>query len=187
MSKALVATLLVAPLFAGIVGCSQRPATSETTQDETEVTQEATTAEAADATQQEATDQATDTAAENTYTGTLRILTGEDLFEMQDTIDDPAIFDVESDAKYAVLLFDTPTKVYARFAGDAEAMTDDETDMLCLAISGEYPEGNISAWEEYDGKKITVEIDPMRTMWPSDVRLPIGKPHTGDAAIVSAE
>ncbi len=187
MSKALVATLLVAPLYAGVVGCSQRPATSEATQEETVATQEATTSEATDTAQQNAADQATDTAAENTYTGTLRILTGQDLFEMQDAIDDPAIFETESDAKYAVLVFDAPTKVYARFAGDPEAMSDEETDMLCLAISGEYPEGNISAWEQYDGKKITIEIDPMKTMWPSDVRLPIGKPHTGNAAIISAE
>ena len=93
----------------------------------------------------------------------------------------------EKNNRYAVIVFDAPTPVYARFAGDPEAMKDDPTDMICVAIDGDYPEGNIAAWEQYDGKKITIQIDPMQTMWPSDVRFPIGTPHTSTAAIVSAE
>ena len=57
--------------------------------------------------------------------------------------------------------------------------------MICLAIDGDVAEGSVSAWEQYDGQKVTVTIDPMQTMWPSDVRLPINTPHTGTAAVVS--
>lgn len=124
---------------------------------------------------------------ENAYTGTCRILTGEELFNMQDSITDAALLESEAGNRYAVILFDSPTPVYARFAGDPEAMKDDPADMICLAIDGDQVEGSISAWEQYDGKQVTIQIDPMQTMWPSDARFPLGQPHTSTAAIVSAE
>jgi hypothetical protein len=161
-----VAVLLAAPLLVLNAGCASKPA--------------------ADPAPAAATEDAAEQADENVYTGTCKILTGEDLYKMQDSIDDPALLEGEKDNRYAVLVFDEPTAVYARFAGDPEAMQDTKTDMLCLAIDGDYPEGNIAAWEQYDGQKITVQIDPMQTMWPSDVRFPIGCPHTDTAAIVTA-
>ena len=167
--RALIATtaavLLAAPLLVLSTGCSSKPAAEPAP-----VTEDATVE--------------TD---ENSYTGTCRILTGEDLYNMQDSIDDPALLEGEANNRYAVIVFDTPTSVYARFAGDPEAMKDDPTDMICVAIDGDYPEGTISAWEPYDGKTITIEIDPMQTVWPSDVRFPIGRPHTSTAAIISVQ
>ena len=137
--RALIATtaavLLAAPLLVLSTGCSSKPA-----------------AEPAPA-----TEDATVETNENTYTGTCRILTGEDLYNMQDSIDDPALLEGEANNRYAVIVFDTPTSVYARFAGDPEAMKDDPTDMICVAIDGDYPEGTISAWEPYDGKTITIK------------------------------
>ena len=167
--RALIATtaavLLATPLLVLSTGCSSKPA-----------------AEPAPVTEDAAVE--TD---ENSYTGTCRILTGEDLYNMQDSIDDPALLEGEANNRYAVIVFDTPTSVYARFAGDPEAMKDDPTDMICVVIDGDYPEGTISAWEPYDGKTVTIEIDPMQTVWPSDVRFPIGRPHTSTAAIISVQ
>ena len=166
---ATAAVLLAAPLLVLGTGCS-----SKSTTEPAPATQDADVE----------TDVETD---ENTYTGTCRILTGEDLYNMQDGIDDPVLLEGEKDNRYAIIVFDTPTSVYARFAGDPEAMKDDPTDMICVAIDGDYPEGNIAAWEQYDGKTITIAIDPMQTMWPSDVRFPIGRPHTSNAAIISVQ
>ena len=173
--KGAVAVFLGAPMLAFTAGCSGKGTDASSTADDT-ATQEA-------AATPEATTEAAE--AENTYTGTIRILTGQDLFDMQDDFDDPAIFGVDSPTRYAVLMLDPAQKVYARFAGDPEAMKDEETDMICLAIDGDVAEGSVSAWEQYDGQKVTVTIDPMQTMWPSDVRLPINTPHTGTAAVVS--
>lgn len=162
--KGAAAVLLGAPLLAFTTGCASKGSDAPA---------------AADSAETQAAE------AENTYTGTIRILTGKDLFDMQDDFDDPAIFGVDTPIRYAVLMLDPAQKVYARFAGDAEAMKDEETNMICLAIDGDAPEGSVSAWEQYDGQEVTVAIDPMQTMWPSDVRLPINTPHTGSAAIVS--
>ncbi len=158
------AVLFGAPLIAFTAGCASKESDAPAAADNAET-------QAAE--------------AENTYTGTIRILTGQDLFDMQDDIDDPTIFGVDTATRYAVLMLDPAQKVYARFAGDAEAMKDEEADMICLAIDGDASEGSVSAWEKYDGQEVTVAIDPMQTMWPSDVRLPINTPHTGSAAIVS--
>ena len=171
-----VATVLLGvPLLIFSAGCAGKESNASSTADNA-ATQETTAA-------QDVAAESTET--ENTYTGTIRILTGQDLFDMQDEFDDPAIFEVDSPTRYAVLMLDPAQKVYARFAGDPEAMKDEETDMICLAIDGDAAEGSISAWEQYDGQKVTVTIDPMQTMWPSDVRLPINTPHTSTAAVVS--
>lgn len=162
--KGAMAVLLGTPILSFAAGCSSKGKSASADASGTE-------SEAAN--------------AENTYTGTIRILTGKDLFDMQDDFDDPTIFGVDSPTRYAVLMLDPAQKVYARFAGDPEAMKDEETDMICLAIDGDATEGSVSAWEQYDGKEVTVAIDPMQTMWPSDVRLPINTPHTGTAAVVS--
>ena len=70
---ATVAVLLAAPLLVLSTGCSSKSA-----------------AEPAPATEDAPVE--TD---ENTYTGTCKILTGEDLYNMQDSIDDPNLLEGE--------------------------------------------------------------------------------------------
>ena len=159
LAKSVAAFLVAAPLALFCVGCGQS------------------------ATAGGSTSSATDEASQNTYTGTCRIITGKDLAEMDPEID-PAAFESEYEDTFAILEFDPPQKVYARFAGDPDSYRDDETDMLCLAIDGELnKEGDLASWKQYDGKEITVTIDPEKTMWPSDARLPIGRPHTNSATV----
>lgn len=120
----------------------------------------------------------------NTYTGTCMILSASELLSLQGYSDDPAAFD-SADDMFAIVYFNPPQVMNARFAGDPEAIQEEETDLICVAISGSHTEGDLSYWSNYDGQQVTIQIDPMKTMWPSDVRLPLGRPHTGSAVVVS--
>jgi len=120
----------------------------------------------------------------NTYTGTCMILSASELLSLQGYSDDPAAFG-SADDMFAIVYFNPPQVMNARFAGDPEAIQEEETDLICVAISGSHTEGDLNYWRSYDGQQVTIQIDPMKTMWPSDVRLPLGSPHTGSAVVVS--
>jgi hypothetical protein len=73
-------------------------------------------------------------------------------------------------------------------SGDAGALNDAEVNLVAIAskIGGDYgyEQGSIDSWAPYDGQVITVSVDPYDTMMPSDVRLPMGQPHTGTAELL---
>ena len=180
----LATTTFALTLCCTACGSTEPSATEPAAVEEQSSEQSTTEAPSSETTTTEQT--ATET-TENTYTGTCRIVTGQELLELQAFEGDLSVFDSEADTRFAIVLLDPPQAVNARFAGDPDAMQESVVDMICLGVDGIYSEGDVNSWAAYDGKNVTVQIDPMDTMYPSDVRLPLGRPHIGSAILVSAQ
>lgn len=120
------------------------------------------------------------------YTGTLRIMTGEEVLNLQQR--DLQLGEGQLDSRFAMLVFDAPQAVTAVGPGNPSApeyLTQQEASLLCLAVESD-SSGELAEWEAYDGSAITVSIDPLNTFFPSDVRIPVGQPRARDAKVVSA-
>ncbi len=132
---------------------------------------------------------APETSDEEDYTlsGTLAVLTAEEVLEMQGSEMDPSVTGDEPDDLYAILLFDEPQVLYSHAPGDPDEMMYRETDMLLVANNGRFEQGDITQWEPYDGKQVTVQVSPYDIWNPSDARLPVGCPRANNVVFISAE
>jgi len=124
------------------------------------------------------------------YEGTLRIVSGYELLEIQksqDTGMDLGSINVEEvfglralSESYAILMLGEPTDVLAN-NGDGMGQREAAATMICLR--GE--NGDVSSWQPYDGQRVTISIDPSRSWWPSDASLPLGVPRTQTGQVLS--
>lgn len=124
------------------------------------------------------------------YTGTLRIVSGYELLEIQrsqsagmdlGSINAEEAFGSRAlSSDYAILMLDGPTDVLAG-NGDGMGQREATTTMICLL--GE--NGDVSSWQAHDGQRVTVSIDPNRSWWPSDASLPLGVPRTMTGQLLS--
>lgn len=128
-----------------------------------------------------------DEAEQNMFTGTCRILNVDELLELQGYEGDASLYEDAADNRYAVIVADHMQSIYAHHASDPDYMIEEERDLVCVAIEGAHGEGDVSQWEPYDGRQVTVYLDPDTTWYPSDARLPLGTPHTKTATLVSVE
>ena len=124
-------------------------------------------------------------------TGTLRIMTATELCELYDELPDGFAENFGGDeSRYAIVVFDEPQMLAVMHSGDYGTPYEGEASMVAVAIdeNNEWGhEGDMSLWEPYDGQVVTVSIDPNEAMFPSDVRLPLGDPHTSTAELLFAE
>ena len=124
-------------------------------------------------------------------TGTLRIMTATELCALYEGVPEDMAEQFGGDeSRYAVVLFDEPQMLEVMHSGDYGTPYEGEASMVAVAIdeNNEWGhEGDMSLWEPYDGQVVTVSIDPVETLFPSDVRLPMGEPHTSTAELLFAQ
>lgn len=123
-------------------------------------------------------------------TGTLQILDGVELCQLQEAPQEMIDSIANTDSRYALVVFDEPQMLCVMHSGDFGEPYEGEATMVAVAIdeSNDWGhEGDMSIWEPYDGQVVTVSIDPNETLFPSDVRLPLGQPHTSSAELLFAE
>lgn len=123
-------------------------------------------------------------------TGTLRIVTATELCELQEAPAEMAESFGGDASSYAIVVFDEPQMLAVMHSGDFGTPYEGEASMVAVAIDEDNEwghEGDMSVWEPYDGQVVTVSIDPNETLFPSDVRLPMGQPHTSSAELLFAE
>ena len=124
-------------------------------------------------------------------TGTLRIMTATELCALYEGVPEDMAEQFGGDeSRYAVVLFDEPQMLEVMHSGDYGTPYEGEASMVAVAIdeNNEWGhEGDMSLWEPYDGQVVTVSIDPVDTLFPSDVRLPMGEPHTSTAELLFAQ
>ena len=119
--------------------------------------------------------------------GTVRVVSAEELVELQKADIDPAM--AGNGGTYAVLVFDEPTEVDG-MSGDGTGGRTETANMLGIAEYTEYDsftidKGDLDSWRAYDGKHVTLAAKAEDIMFPSDVRLPLGEPATGEAVVLS--
>ena len=117
------------------------------------------------------------------FEGTLHVYSSSELAKLQGV--DPKMF---SDGNVAVLVFDAPIMV-SGMSADGSGMRRESSSMLGVAEYTDYgsfviDNGNLDSWLPYDGQHLTIGAKAEQIMFPSDVRLPMGEPATGDAIII---
>lgn len=107
--------------------------------------------------------------------GTVHVMTGADLAEMQGTTLEQLFGDYAArgaEEIYVIVEFGEPVSITARHSGDEGSYVTDITTLI--HITNQDP----AAWTPYEGREITIAISPDETWWPSDARLPLGAPST---------
>ena len=179
---------------------SEGEATAEETESEGEATAEETESEAADSPSPDSPGaegeslrdrMVADAEAEGrlVITGTLRIVNATELCELQEVPAEAAEGFGGDASRYALVVFDEPQMLVVMHSGDFGTPYEGEATMVAVAIDEDNEwghEGDMSVWEPYDGQTVTVSIDPAETLFPSDVRLPMGQPHTATAEFLFA-
>ncbi len=201
ISKSLVVGALSACVLSAVllVGCASESSDTSSTASENEAAStsvEETTADNA-ATEESGSQDAKLQAVEQAeadgrivVTGTLRIYSGAELAKIQNFNLQEKMGNSGDNFQYAVVQFAEPTSLTIAASGDMGALTEGEATMVCLAVSEpdwDNYEGDLSFWEQYKDEIVMVSLDPEDTWWPSDVRLPIGEPHTSTAEFLFAE
>ena len=118
-------------------------------------------------------------AGKQVYSGTVRVLSHEELLQLQG-ISDPNP-GTDGGSTYVVLVFDGPTDVYGDLSGDPGQATL-QANMLSLAThwvsaygSNDNDTSAIDVWRPYDGQSVTVALHFL-PVFPSDTRMPVGEP-----------
>ena len=169
----------------------ETPATAETEQSQTDIVEkpEEAAPEAADGSS--ADDAASSNnpiiLGDNIFMGTCTIVSTEELLKLQGLEGDGTLFGAEPTDRFALVRFDSPQPLLAHAPGESDMLVVRDVDMICVAVDGQYTEGDISYWEPYNGKQVIIQIDHMSTWNPSDARLPLGTPHTGTAVVLDLE
>lgn len=132
--------------------------------------EEKAAAEAA-AKKQEAIDSAKERGLD-VYEGTVRVFNSS---EAMANFQGKANPDPGSTGSYTVLVFSSSKNVTAT-SGDGMGMRTSSATMISVG----------SDFSKYSGQTIAIGIDPSKTWWPSDVRLPLGQPYTKSAQLISA-
>lgn len=113
------------------------------------------------------------------YQGTGRIMSGHDLLELTvgtDAMPDGA-YAMVADQTYAALILDPAAEVTCAQSGDP-GMRTNEASLINLGPN------YIAQMQPFDGKAVTVAIDPEHTLWPSEVRVQGGNPEVYKGARV---
>lgn len=120
------------------------------------------------------------TAGKNVYTGTLRVMTYDEVLQWDEKPDPNPGY--HGNTQYVILLLDEPQEISARSSGDGKIKTKTEDAISLLEyFESEYGSDDadrraeLEAWRPYDGKPVVVEISE-DIWWPSDASLPLGKP-----------
>ncbi len=82
-----------------------------------------------------------------------------------------------ADETYTVLVI--PEQELEVQSGSGEGLRTNSASMISLS--------EFEHIAEYDGKIVTISIDPNNTWWPSDTRMPLGQPGTNDVRILEVE
>lgn len=120
------------------------------------------------------------------FEGTVRVLSAQELYDLQETDIEPAA--VVSGGDYAVLVFDAESEVTGMYA-DGSGERKGTATMLCIAEYTDYESfvveyGDLESWKEYDGQHVKLAAKVEDIVFPSDVRLPIGEPSAAAVIMV---
>lgn len=100
------------------------------------------------------------------YQGTARILTGHELLELNGLTEyEDNFLDEEINGTYAILVFDSLTGVTCKEMGEYYRITTKEVPLIC------FDESHIAQLQPYDGKTVTVAIDPEDTYYPGGMQI----------------
>lgn len=117
--------------------------------------------------------------------GLIRILSAEELIQMENLKNVPELSEVFAGTEYAVLILDEPAVFdisYASDIGPGAPTNPRETDIVLLADTSD-PKAVMESWRGYDGMRASVTFKPYSLFWPSDVSLPTTGAHSTGAYI----
>ena len=117
--------------------------------------------------------------------GLIRILSAEELIQMENLKNVPELSEVFAGTEYAVLILDEPAVFdisYASDTGPGAPTVPRETDIVLLADTSD-PKAVMESWRGYDGVRASVTFKPYSLFWPGDVSLPTTGAHSTGAYI----
>ena len=195
--KSVASVSTCAFVLAAALGCSSAKPTdtsSDTTEDTAPITQQDDTsttdsqqAEPAPTDDNKLTAESAAAQGYQVFEGTVRVVSPEELVELQGVDIDPA--QASGGGTYAVLVFDQETDVTGMLA-DGSGEHTRSAKVLGIAEHTDYDGyaidyGNLDSWRDLDGQHVTLAALAENIMFPTDVRLPLGEPSASSVTVLS--